>query len=95
MLNIYNIFHLDLLSIYLYDAKFGYKNLGHLDIFYLDRILRVYFQNLKSITHHLLFLQTNGLLMRLEKLIMIYIYISKRRILMKDHLTIEKRSNQR
>lgn len=95
MLNIYNIFYLDLLSIYLYDAKFGYKNLGHLDIFYLDRILRVYFQNLKSITHHLLFLQTNGLLMRLEKLIMIYIYISKRRILMKDHLTIEKRSNQR
>lgn len=95
MLNIYNIFYLDLLGIYLYDAKFGYKNLGHLDIFYLDRILRVYFQNLKSITHPLLFLQTNGLLMRLEKLIMIYIYISKRRILMKDHLTIEKRSNQR
>lgn len=94
MLNIYNIFYLDLLGIYLYDAMFGYKNLGHLDIFYLDRILRVY-QNLKSITHHLLFLQTNGLLMRLEKLIMIYIYISKRRILMKDHLTIEKRSNQR
>lgn len=74
MLNIYNIFYLDLLGIYLYDAMFGYKNLGHLDIFYLDRILRVY-QNLKSITHHLLFLQTNGFLMRLEKLIMIYIYI--------------------